>query len=101
MPAPIAIVTTPADGQPYSSNQTNFAWNIQGIFYYSSEVIVGYSPGAADIYPGKEFRAPTYQDNGVQHPGGNTTCYTRPRYRKTQGGAWFTLYSVITSFTST
>ena len=99
MSGPIAVVTSPADGQ--SSNSSVFDWSIQGIFFISSEVIVGYSPGAADIYPGKEFLAGTYRDPGVHQPGGGALCYTRPRYRKTVGGAWYTLYSTITSFTST
>jgi hypothetical protein len=99
MPPPFAIVTNPPDGGPSTSGA--FDWNIQGIYHVSSEVIVGYSPGAADIYPGKEFPSGTYHDPGVHQPGGNATCYTRPRYRKQAGGAWYTLYSVITSFTST
>lgn len=96
---PQAIVTDPANGAP--KNNGNFTWSIIGIAHTSSLVIVGYSPGSADIYSGSEKQAGTYTDGNVRHPGSNTLCYTRPKYRKTPGGAWYTTYSTITTFTST
>jgi hypothetical protein len=93
------IVTNPANGTN-TNNPTNFSWNMQGIYYTSSKVIVGYSPGAEDIYSGTEITQPTCTENGVMLPGGNTLCYARPKYRKQPGGAWYTTYSTITSFTS-
>ena len=100
MPLPQAIVTNPANGA--NKGNGTFTWSIQGIAHVKSKVIVGYTPGVDDIYNGGPgFNPPTYTDTGVNHPGGNTTCYTRPKYQKVAGGAWYTTYSTITTFTST
>jgi hypothetical protein len=93
------IVTNPADRAP--KNDGTFDWRMDGVFYISSKVIVGYTAGSDDIYPGKELTKPNCHDTGVHHPGGNRLCYTRPKYRKIQGGPWYTLNSTITTFTST
>ena len=99
MPFPQAIVTDPANGG--QKNNGSFTWSLTDIAHTSSMVIVGYSPGAADIYAGSEKQSGTYTDANVHHPGSNTLCYTRPKYRKQAGGAWYVTNSTITSFTST
>ena len=93
------IVTNPKNNYP-KGNRT-FDWKMDGVYYISSKVIVGYTAGSDDIYTGREVLKPTCRDTGVHHPGGNTTCYTRPKYRKIRGGPWYTLNSTITTFIST
>lgn len=96
------IVTNPANGT--NKGDSIFDWNMAGVYYTWSKVIVGYSAGSDNIYDGGNgFPRPTVRDTGVHHPGGNTLCYTRPKYSKTQGGGapWYTILSTITTFTST
>ena len=94
-----AIVTNPANGA--QKGDGTFDWNMTGVFYIKSKVIVGYSPGVDDIYTGGNgFNKPICRDTNVHHPGGNTLCYARPKYQK-GGTAWYTVNSTITSFTST
>ncbi|MDZ4853866.1 MAG: hypothetical protein SGJ26_03225 [Nitrospirota bacterium] len=99
------IVINPANGAAKAKANTTFNWNMEVVQYVISKVIVGYSAGGDDIYAGGNrgngFPAPTVQDTGVYHPGGNTLCYTRPKYKKTNLGTWYTVYSTITTFTST
>ena len=96
---PYAIVTIPANGT--STGSHIFTWKLVDISHTSSKVIVGSSPGSSNLYAGTEIMGVVqHSDNGVSHPGGNTLCYTRPKYRKIQNGTWYTTYSNITSFTS-
>ena len=92
-------VTKPANQGSQSKNDKTFVWNMEGYYHTSSAVIVGSAPGIANYYPGVEKASGTYQDANVNHPGGNLTCYTRPKYKK-GGAAWYTDGSIITSFTS-
>lgn len=103
---PSAIVTDPPNGG--NKADRSFAWSIQQITHVISKVIVGNAPGSDTIYAGANQGAGvncssghTHTDGGVYHPGGNTLCYTRPKYKKTLTGTWYTTYSSITSFIST
>lgn len=118
---PYTVVTIPANGTSKSQSSTNFTWSIVDILHVSSKVIVGSSPGSANFYAGTEIagrmgrratsratnstlvgaRGNSHSDPGVQHPGGGTLCYARPKYKKTQTGTWYTTWSNITTFTST
>ena len=73
---------------------------MENVYHISSEVIVGSSAGASNYYPGAVKAAGTYTDNFVTHPDQNRTCYTRPVYFKSVGGAPFIDLSKITKFTS-
>lgn len=101
---PYTKVIVPANGS--STGSHTFTWDIIDILHYSSKVIVGSSPGSDNFYAGIEVigvvRATRHTKDQVSHPGGNTLCYTRPKYRKSQSNTtWYTTWSNITSFTST
>lgn len=95
---PKAEVTNPSDKA--IKRDSTFQWKFDGIYYFSSKVIVGSLPGSDNNYVGREFSAPTTTDTGVSHPRDGKKYYTRVRYRKYQGGPWCTDYSVIREFTS-
>ena len=98
---PSAQVISPSAGQ--TTNQRTFQWNIISIPHTASQVIVGYSSGSLDIYqgPAKAAGGQPYSDTGVNHPGNNASCHTRPRYRKPfMGNTWYTQYTLDTPFTS-
>lgn len=100
-----ARVINPANGAP--KNNGTFTWTMGTLFYIKSKVIVGYTPGVDDIYQGGNngngFPHAVLTDTAVHHPGGNTLCYTRPKYTKTNvpNPPWFTINTDITTFTST
>lgn len=91
-------VTNPANGA--TKSDSTFQWDMEGISYNSSKVIVGSIAGSDSIYTGTEFPKGTLKDPGVPHPRNGSTCFTRPKYRKLSGGAWYTTNSIITSFIS-
>ena len=100
------VVIDPANGAAKAKANTSFTWDMSGVFYTYSKVIVGSSAGSDNIYPGKQIKKPasgTTTDSTVYHPGGNTICYTRPKYSKGANGGdpWYVLLSTINSFTST
>ena len=98
----MAIVTKPKDKGTQSKVDLVFRWDLQGAAHISSKVIVGSSAGAEDYYIGTEKSSGTYTDDKVVgQPGGNKTCYTRPKYRKVANGPWYTTLSLTTSFVST
>ena len=94
-------VINPRDKDP--KKDSTFVWDMEGVFYSSSKVIVGSAPGSDNIYVGTEFsrrRSFDEKDPNVRHPRNGQTCFTRAKYRKSPQGAWYTTNSVITSFKS-
>lgn len=96
---PKAEVIDPANKTRKSDS--TFRWMFEGIYYYSSKVIVGSLPGSDNKYVGRELLRTTTTDTGVTHPKNELTHYTRVKYRKYQNGPWCTDNSRITEFIST
>ena len=95
------IVIKPQNGAHQSKLDKVFQWDMQGVPHVQSQVVVGSYPGGLNYYNGGNgFPNGTTEDRNVNHPGGSKLCFTRPRYQKTQGGAWYTDGSTITNFTS-
>jgi len=95
---PKAEVTDPANKA--TKRDSTFKWKIDGIYYFSSKVIVGSLPGSDNKYVGREFSRGTTTDTGVTHPRNNLKHYTRVKYRKYQNGPWCTDSSIISEFIS-
>jgi hypothetical protein len=106
MPLVQPYVSTPANGSNFPadspSNPSTFVIALNTVpQLYSWKVEIGFSPGANDVYIGTEIIAPTNQDSNYKAlPGGNTLCYCKIKYRKVQGGGWYSGGST-TTFTST